>query len=128
MEGDNSFTVLFCSTPSTLLETKFTHTQSELLLSQDDLIVDLLPALCDKENLFDQTSLISTLEIIHGHVQPDLDDKHVVFPNVQCIDDEKEELKLISSLNTLGYIEFDVLPNLKCLEENFFSQFQFPMF
>ena len=49
MEGDNSFTVLFCSTPSTLLETKFTHTQSELLLSQDDLIVDLLPAPCDKK-------------------------------------------------------------------------------
>jgi len=41
---------------------------------------------------------------------------------------KKEGLKLILSLNTLGYIEFDVLSNLKCLEENFFSQFQFPMF
>jgi len=68
------------------------------------------------------------LEIVHGHVQPDLDDKHAIFPNVHFIDEEKEALELISSLNTLGYIEFDVLSNLKCLEEKFFSQFQFPMF
>jgi hypothetical protein len=32
-----------------------------------------------------------------------------------------DELKLLSSLNTLGYIEFDVLCNLNNLEEKPFS-------
>ena len=32
---------------------------------------------------------------------------------------EKGELKLLSSLNTLGYIEFDTFCALSCLEEKF---------
>ena len=35
------------------------------------------------------------------------------------INAEKEELKLLSSLNTLGYIEFDTLCALSSLRENF---------
>ena len=68
------------------------------------------------------------MEIVHGHVQPDLDDKHAIFPNVHFIDEEKEALELISSLNTLGYIEFDVLSNLKCLEKKFIYNSSFPCF
>jgi hypothetical protein len=32
-----------------------------------------------------------------------------------------DELKLLSSLNTLGYIEFDMLCNLNCLEDALFA-------
>ena len=33
----------------------------------------------------------------------------------------QDELKLLSSLDTLGYIEFDVLCNRSCLEERLFA-------
>ena len=33
----------------------------------------------------------------------------------------KDELKLLSPLNTLGYVEFDVLCNLSCLEDGLFA-------
>jgi hypothetical protein len=36
---------------------------------------------------------------------------------VHCIDMEKQELHIISTLNTLGYIDFNVPYNLNCLEE-----------
>jgi hypothetical protein len=36
-----------------------------------------------------------------------------------------DELKLLSSLNTLGYIEFDVLCNLNNLEEKLFFSIDF---
>ena len=37
-----------------------------------------------------------------------------LFHPITCVQDE---LKLMSSLNTLGYIEFSVLCNLNCLKE-----------
>jgi hypothetical protein len=36
---------------------------------------------------------------------------------LHCIDIEKQELCIISTLNTLGYIDFNVPYNLNCLEE-----------
>jgi hypothetical protein len=36
---------------------------------------------------------------------------------VHCIDMEKQELHIISTLNTLGYIDFNVPYNMNCLEE-----------
>jgi hypothetical protein len=38
---------------------------------------------------------------------------------VHCIDMEKQELHIISTLNTLGCIDFNVPYNLNCLEERF---------
>jgi len=89
---------------------------------------DRLDFPCDKKELCDQTSLISTSELVHGHDPSDLNDKHVVFPYVRCIHNEKDELKLISSLNTLGYIEFDVLCNLNSLEMRLFWNSSLPCF
>jgi hypothetical protein len=37
--------------------------------------------------------------------------------HVHCIDMEKQELHIISTLNTLGYIDFNVPYNLNCLEK-----------
>jgi len=39
-----------------------------------------------------------------------------------------DELKLLPSLNTSGYIDFDVLCNLNCLEERLFRYADFSWF
>jgi hypothetical protein len=97
---------------------------ADLPLLHGDLFVDP----CDKEELCDHTSLKSTTQLVHGHVQSDLNDEHVAFPHVRCVNNENEELKLISCLNTLGYIEFDILCNLDCLEKKLFQNCISPCF
>jgi hypothetical protein len=57
-----------------------------------------------------------------------LNNEHVVFRHVHCVNNDNEELKLISSLNTLGYIEFDILCNLNCLEKKLFQNCISPCF
>jgi hypothetical protein len=49
------------------------------------------------------------------------ENRHVIH-NASDVD----ELKLMSSLNTLGYIEFDVLCNLNYLEEKLYAYADFP--
>jgi hypothetical protein len=44
----------------------------------------------------------------------------VQFKHVNHIITDMDELELLSSLNTVGYIEFDVLCNLSDLEEKLF--------
>jgi hypothetical protein len=88
--------------------------KSELPLLQEDCIV--VP--CDKEKLCDDNTIIS---------MPQLENKLDVVASdpINCakirtfnpITSAQGELKLLSSLNTLGYIEFDVLCNLNNLEE-----------
>ena len=64
------------------------------------------------------------MEIIETSQHPEL---HVSEP-VTCSENKHvihiatkiDEFKLLSSLHTLGYIEFDVLCNLDCLEESLF--------
>jgi hypothetical protein len=41
---------------------------------------------------------------------------------------DKDELQLLSSLNILGYIEFDILCNLSCLEKRLFGYADLPWF
>jgi hypothetical protein len=47
------------------------------------------------------------------------------FIPITCAHDEQQ---LFSSLNTLSYIEFDILCNLNCLEERLFAYPEFVMF
>jgi hypothetical protein len=68
------------------------------------------------EKLCDHASLISTTQRVHGHDNSILDDTHAEIRCVHCINSEKEELKIISSLNCLGYIEFDFVCDLNSLE------------
>jgi hypothetical protein len=73
---------------------------------------------CDKEESCDGNTIIS---------MPQLENKLdvVAFDPINCaktrtfnlITSVHDEMKLLSSLNTLGYIEFDVLCNLNNLEE-----------
>ena len=79
----------------------------DLLLSQDD----FLNFPCDKDDLCDNTFAIHVLK---PHTCAEI--KHVIH-----IASANDELKLISSLKTLGYIEFDVLCNLSDLEEQLFN-------
>ena len=74
---------------------------------------------CDKEELCDNTLFISQPQLVNECVNFVLQINICSeIKNVQCIVSEQEELKLLSSLNTLGYIEFDVLCDLNSLEEN----------
>jgi hypothetical protein len=83
------------------------------LLQEDCLVVPY-----DKEELCDDNTIISI---------PQLENKLDIVASspINCakirtfnpITSAHDELKLFSSLNTLGYIEFDVLCNLNNLEE-----------
>jgi hypothetical protein len=59
---------------------------------------------------------------VHRHDTSILDDTHVEVRCVHCIDSEKEELKIISSLNYLGYIKFDFFCDLDSLENELFQK------
>jgi hypothetical protein len=103
--------VLNLSTTSASLEQSLVEPVTEFPLLQDD--YKIIPY--DKEKLCDHASLISTTQLVHGHDNSILDDTYAEVRCVHCIDSEKEEMKIISSLNCLGYIEFDFVCDLNCL-------------
>jgi hypothetical protein len=92
--------VLNSSTNPASLEQSLVKPVAEFPLLQDDYKVFS----CDKEKLCDHASLVSTTQLVHGHDNSILDDTHAEARCVHCIDSEKEELKIISSLKCLGYI------------------------
>jgi hypothetical protein len=59
---------------------------------------------------------------VHGHDNSILNDTHAEVRCVHCIDSEKEELKIISSIHCLGYIEFDFVCHLNSLENELFQK------
>jgi hypothetical protein len=59
---------------------------------------------------------------VHGHDNSILDDTHAEVRCVHCIDSEKEELKIISSIHCLGYIKFDFVCHLNSLENELFQK------
>jgi hypothetical protein len=67
-------------------------------------------------------TLISTTQLVHGHDTSILDDTHAEIRRVHCIDSEKEEMKIISSLNSLGYIKFYFVCDLNSLENELFQK------
>jgi hypothetical protein len=82
---------------------------------------------CDKDDLYDDIYVIPMQPLMNHHVICVLESNtcaengHVIH-NASDVD----ELKLISSLNTLGYIEFDVLCNLSYLEEKLYTHADLP--
>jgi hypothetical protein len=92
----------------------------DLPLSQDD----LLDVPCDKDDLNDDIYIIS---IMNDHAICMLEsnttneNRHVIH-NASDVD----ELKLMSSLNTLRYIDLNVLYNLNYLEEKLYAYADFP--
>jgi hypothetical protein len=108
--------VLNLSTTSASLEQSLVEHVAEFLLLQDDYMI----VSCDKEKLCDHASLISTTQLVHGYDTSILDDTHAEVRRVHCIDSEKDELKIISSLNCLGYIKFDFVCDMNSLENELF--------
>ena len=76
----------------------------DLPLPQDD----LLHILCDKDDLPDHE---------HESTEPHASAE---FTNLIHVASDTDEMKLLSSLHTLGYIEFDVLCNLSNLKDKLF--------
>jgi hypothetical protein len=75
-----------------------------------------------QKRMCDYTSLISTTQLVHGHDNSILEDTYAKLRRVHCIDSEKEELKIIASLNCLGYIEFDFVCDPSSLENELFPK------
>nr|ABB47151.2 retrotransposon, putative, centromere-specific [Oryza sativa Japonica Group] len=94
---------------------------AEIPLSQ----VDLFAVPCDKEELCDNASLISMPQLVNEHAISSVslcaDFKHVVH-----IANDIEERKLITSFNTLGYVQFDDFCELNNLEEKLFAKSDLP--
>ncbi len=103
------------------LEQILVETTSDLPLLQ----VDLLAVSCDKEELCDNASLKSMPQLVNepaiSSVSLCADFKHVVH-----IANDVEERKLITSLNTLGYVQFDDFCELNNLEEKLFAKSDLP--
>jgi hypothetical protein len=100
--------VLKFSTNHAIIEQILVEPSLDLPLSQEDSFV--VP--CDKDDLYVDTYAISnTCD----------ENRHFLH-----IDSDVDELKLLSSLNTLGYIEFDDLCNLSYLEKNLFAYADLP--
>jgi hypothetical protein len=89
--------------------------------SQEELIADP----CDSEDLWDNNSHVLRQQLVNEHVtsaiEPNDLAKHVI-----CIANKNEELKLLSSLNTWGYIEFDDLCELGNLDNILFDRSTMP--
>jgi hypothetical protein len=86
----------------------------------------LLVVPSNKENLCADASFTSVPQVENKSdtfcLEPSTCAEAKLFRPITCAQDE---LKLTSSLNTLGYIEFDILCDLKCLEEKLFAHSKF---
>ena len=113
-EGESSLDVLNSSMNHAMIEQILVEPFLDLPLSQDA----LLDVPCDKDDLHDEIYVIPMQPLMNDHAICVLEsnicaeNKHVIH-NASDVD----ELELLSSLNTLGYIEFDVLCNVSYLEE-----------
>ena len=103
-KGENSLDVLNFSTNHAMTEQLLVKPTLDLPLSQDD----LLHIPCDKDDLPD-----------HEHESTE-SQASAEFTNVIHVASDTDEMKLLSSLHTLGYIEFDVLCNRSNLKEKLF--------
>ena len=110
MEGESSLDVLKFSTNHAMIEQLLVEPSLDLPLSQHN----LLDIPCDKDDLHDHE---------HESTEPPT---CAELKHVNHIDSGMNELKLLSSLKTLGYIEFDVLCNLSDLEEQLFEHAELP--
>jgi hypothetical protein len=106
-EGENCVNMLIFSTNHTLVEQLIMEPSLDLSLSHGD----LLDVSCDKD------AWRATTFILHATAENKL---------VMHVSSTSDELHLLSSLHTLGYIEFDELCNLDCFEERIFAHADFP--
>ena len=124
-EGERSLDVLNFSTNHAMIEQILVESSLDLPLSQDD----LLDVPCDEDHLHDDIYVIPMQSLKNDHAMCVLKSNtcaknSLVVHNASDVD----ELKLLSCLNTLGYIEFYVLCNLSSLEEKLYAYADLPWF
>ena len=91
-------------------------------LMRDEFVVP-----CDKEELCDNSLIIPIPQLSNQHDTFKLESKiSAMNKYIIPICSLNEEIRLLSSLNTLGYIEFGILCNLNNLEEKLSMNFDFP--
>jgi hypothetical protein len=97
---------------------------SDLSLSQDDCLV--VPF--DKEELCDNLLIIPLAQLSNQHDASNLESKiSAANKHIVIIGSVKEKMRLVSSLNTLGYIKFNDLCNLNNLKEKLFMSNDLPL-
>jgi hypothetical protein len=106
-EGENCVNMLNFSINHTLFEQLIMEPSLDLSLSHGD----FLDVYCDKD------AWCATTSVLHASAENKL---------VMHVSSTSDELHLLSSLHTLGYIEFDDLCNLDCLEESIFAYADLP--
>ena len=121
-EGEYSQGELHLSTFHAIVEQPLVESIAELPLSQ----VDLLAVPCDKEELCDNASLISMPQLVNEHAIPTVNSYCTDFKHVVHIANEVEERELRSSLNTLGYVQFDDFCELDNFKEKLFAKSDLP--
>ena len=114
VSGKSSLDVLIFSTNDA--NNSILKSSIDLPLTHGECSTDL----CDREELCDSDMIINVPQPVNEN------DSFVLEPNTCAknkqllpIATEQDELKLLSSLNTLGYIEFETLCALSSLEEKF---------
>jgi len=123
IEVESSLDVLNFSTNHAMIEQILVEPSLDLPLSRDDLLV----VLSDKADLHDDNYVMPMQPLKNNHTLCVLElntcaeNRHVIHN-----DSDVDELKLMFSLNTLGYIEFDVLCNLNYLEEKLYAYTDLP--
>ncbi len=85
--------------------------------------VELLVVYCDKQELCDNASLISMPQLVNGHAISTVISYCADFKHVIHIANKVEEHELLSSLNTLRYVQFDDFCELDNLKEKLFAKF-----
>jgi hypothetical protein len=114
-----------CSHWSTLhatFEQPLVESTPDFPLSQ----VNFLAGNYDKDELCDNASLIYMPQLVNEHANSVVDFSCTDFKHIVHLASENEELKLLSSLNTLGYIKFDDPCELSDLKDKLFAKDNLP--
>jgi hypothetical protein len=120
-EGENFLDVLNSSTNYAIIEQLLVEPSLDSCFSQHD----SLPIPCDKDKLYDNAYVVQmnnhAICVLKSNTYAE--SRHVIH-----IASTNDELKLLSSLNTLGYIEFDIFCNLNYLEDRLVQYADLPWF
>jgi hypothetical protein len=125
IEEMHSINIVPCESSVLVLNLSATPASLEQLLVEPTAIFPLLQddytiVPCDREELCDHALIISLSQLVHVHENSILNDKPDEVGHVHCINSEEDELQIISSLNCLVYIKFDLSYYPNSLEDELF--------
>ena len=119
-KGEHALREPHLSTNRAIIEQSIVEPVTDFSLSH----INMLVVPCDKDELCNNASLISIPELVN--TAKIFESMSAEFKHVVHIANENEESQLLSSLHTIGYIEFDDLCELSCLENNLFVGSELP--